>query len=54
MCETTNKVIYRSKGLALKAAVSFTRQKSWKGNPPTAYLCSFCNGWHLTATKQKK
>lgn len=52
MCETTNKVIYRSKGLALKAASSF--KSSWKGYPPTAYLCSFCNGWHLTATKQKR
>ena len=54
MCETTNKVIYKSKGFALKNATVFMKLKSWKGNKPTVYLCPFCNGWHITSTKQKR
>lgn len=48
-CNITDKIIYKSKQIALQAGIKNCRRSTWIGNPPTVYKCEFCRKWHITS-----
>lgn len=55
LCATTQKIIYRTRKKARKAANKYRARAAKLGGKPAtnSYQCHFCGHWHLTKQEQK-
>ena len=51
-CSRTGKIKYASEASA-RASMRYLRRHG-RTNMTDAYLCSFCDEWHLTSTERKR